>query len=307
VKHLTRLALAFPRATLLAALGLSLAFAAGLARLETAVGYRAFLGEAHPSVRRFDAFLARFEGGLPLALVYACEGEAPCTSVFDASALEMARDVSATLAGAPGVRRVESPATATLLVPERPPLPPRPRRFIEGGEPAPDREALGRRAREDRLWRGALVSADGMVGAIVVEVAGSEGATAQAVWSAAEAAMAPFEARGFRFHAVGGPVEFVVAGGDLERAAQRLVPLMVILVAAGLLALLRSPAASLALLGSIGLAVLWTHGLLGWLGWPGNTLTQILAPIVLVIGTCDGLHLLARFAAARAERPDEPR
>ena len=71
--------------------------------------------------------------------------------------------------------------------------------------------------------------------------------------------------------------------------------------------LLRSPAASLALLASVGLAVLWTHGLLGWLGWPGNTLTQILAPIVLVIGTCDGLHLLARFAAARVERPEEPR
>jgi predicted RND superfamily exporter protein len=307
VKTLTRLSLAFPRTTLLAALALTLAFGAGLARLETAAGYRALLGEAHPSVRRFDAFLARFEGGLPLALVYACDDGAPCASVFDVPALEMARDVSAALSGAPGVRRVESPATTPILVPRRPPLPPRLRHLVEDGEPAPDREALGARAQADRLWRGALVSPDGRVGAIVVEVAGSEGAAAEAVWSAAERALAPFEARGFEFHAVGGPVEFVVAGGELEAASRRLVPLMVLLVAAGMLLLLRSPAASLALLGSVGLAVLWTHGLLGWLGWPANTLTQILAPIVIVIGTCDGLHLLARFAAARAERPDEAR
>jgi hypothetical protein len=305
VNTLVRLALSRPAATLAATLVLTLAFAAGMARLETAVGYRAFLGAGHPSVQRFDAFLERYEGGLPLALVYACEGGAPCQSVFDAAALEMARDVSAALAAEPGVRGVLSPATATLWVPERPPLPPRPRRFVEDGEPAADREALAQRARADRLWRGTLVSADGRTGAIVAEVAGSDGATAQQVWQAAERAMAPFEALGFRFAAVGGPVEFVVAGGELEAAARRLVPLMVALVALGLAFLLRSPGASLALLGAVGVAVVWTLGLLGWLGWPENTLTQILPPIVLVIGTCNGLHLVARQAAARAECPED--
>jgi predicted RND superfamily exporter protein len=305
VQTLLRLALSRPAATLAAALALTLGFAAGLPRLETAVGYRAFLGAGHPSVRRLDAFLERYEGGLPLALVYACEGGAPCESVFDVAALEMARDVSAALAAAPGVRGVLSPANAALFVPERPPLPPRPRRFVENGAPAPDREALAGRARADRLWRGVLVSEDGRTGAIVVEVAGSDGATAQQVWRAAERATAPFEARGFQFAAIGGPVEFVVAGGELEAAARRLVPLMVGLVALGLALLLRSPGASLALLAAVGVAVVWTLGLLGWLGWPENTLTQILPPIVLVIGTCNGLHLVARQAAARAERPQD--
>jgi predicted RND superfamily exporter protein len=305
VTQLARFALSHPRATLAAALAATLFFAAGLPRLETAVGYRAFLGESHPAVRRFDAFLERYEGGLPLALVYACEDGAPCASALDAEALAMARDVSAALAGAPGVRRVESPATATVWLPERPPLPPRPRRFFEGGALAPDYAALAVRARADRMWRGALVSEDGRTGAVVVEVAGSDGAAAAAAWSSAERAIAPFEARGFRFRAVGGPVEFVVAGGELEQAARRLVPLMVLLVAGGLVLLVRSLAASVALLATIGVGVLWTHGLLGWLGWPQNTLTQILAPIVLVIGTCDGLHVLARVSAARAERPGD--
>jgi predicted RND superfamily exporter protein len=306
VTTLARKALAHPRAVLALAVAATLFFAAGIPRLETAVGYRAFLGAEHPAVRDLDAFLTRFEGGLPLALVYACEGSAPCTSVFDASALEMARDVSAALRGAHGVRRVESPASAIVFVPARPPFPPRPRRLVEDGVPAPDRALLAERALADRLWRGQLVSPDGRVAAIVVEISGSDGAVAQSVWSAAERAMQPFEARGFAFHAVGGPVEFVVAGGELEAAARRFVPLMVALVAAAFLVILRSPGATAALLATIGVAVVWTMGLLGWLGWPENTLTQILPPIVLVIGTCDGLHLIARYAAARAERPDEP-
>lgn len=302
---LARLALSRPGAALAAALALTLALGAGLARLETAVGYRALLGGGHPSVQRFDAFLERYEGGLPLALVYACEGRAPCASVFDREALEMARDVAAALAATPGVRGVSSPATAPLWLPARPPLPPRARRLVEDGAPAPDREALAQRARADRLWVGTLISRDGRSGAIVAELAAADGAVADRVWRAAERAMAPFEARGFRFAAIGGPVEFVVAGGELEAAARQLVPVMVGLVALGLALLLRSPGATVALLGAVGVAVVWTLGLLGWLGWPQTTLTQILPPIVLVIGTCNGLHLVARQAAARAEHPAE--
>ncbi|MDH3687436.1 MAG: hypothetical protein OEP95_14480, partial [Myxococcales bacterium] len=216
---LTRLALERPAAAL-AALGLAtLFFAAGLPRLETEVGYRAFLGEHHPAVARFDAFLDRFGGGLPVSLVWSCEDEtAPCEDVFSPAALEMARDVTARLRAAPGVRAVESPASSTLLLPARPPLPPRPRHFFEDGRLAPDRGHLADRARLDPLWRGELVSPDGRVGAIVVELAGSDGETATLVWSAIEAALAPHESAGWRFRAVGGPVEFVVAGGELERA-----------------------------------------------------------------------------------------
>jgi predicted RND superfamily exporter protein len=303
VKTLARLALAHPVATLLAALAATLGFCAGLARLGTDVGYRAFLGDGHPAVRRFDEFLARYEGGLPLALVFSCEGAAPCTSVFDPSALAMARAVGDALASAPGVRRVEGPDRAPILVPGKPPLPPLPRRLFENGTLAPDREALAARARGDRLWRGSLVSEDGRTGALVIDVADTRGETAVAVWGAVERAIAPYEAKGWAFRAVGGPVEFVVAGGELQRAAHRLVPVMVGLVALGLVLLLRSPPSTAALLGTIGLAVLWAHGLLGWLGWGQNTITQILAPVLLVVGTCDGLHLIARFAAERAEAP----
>ena len=268
MKTLARFALAHPLATLAAALAATLAFGAGLLRLETDVGYRAFLGADHPAVRRYDAFLARYEGGVPMALVYTCEGSAPCRTVFDASALEMARAVSDAVASAPGVRRVESPSRTAVLMPARPPRPPLPRRFFEDGALAPDREALAARARVDRLWRGGLVSEDARTGALVIEVADSRGQTAVAAWHAVERAIAPYESQGYAFRAVGGPVEFVVAGGELERATRRFVPVMVGLVALGLALLLRSPPSTAALLGTIGLGVVWTHGLLGWLGLP---------------------------------------
>lgn len=304
MKTLARLALARPLAALAAALALTLAFGSGLPRLGADVGYRAFLGEEHPAVRRFDAFLERYEGGLPMALVYTCEGRAPCRSAFDPPALEMARAVGEAVAAAPGVRHVESPANAAVLVPGRPPRPPLPRRFFENGVLAPDRDALATRAAVDRLWRGSLVSGDGRTGVVLVEVEDSRGEAAVAAWEAIERAIAPYEAQGYAFRAVGGPVEFVVAGGELERATRRIVPVMVLLVAVALALIVRSPAATAALLGTIGLGVLWTHGLLGWLGFGQNTITQILAPVLLVVGTCDGLHLIARFAAERAEAGD---
>jgi len=307
---LTRLALERPAAALAAIALATVFFAAGLPRLETEVGYRAFLGEGHPAVAGFDAFLGRFGGGLPVTLAWSCEDEtAPCEDVFSPAALEMARDVAAKLRTAPGVRAVESPASSTLLLPARPPLPPRPRHFFEDGALAPDRAHLAERARLDPLWRGELVSPDGRVGAIVIELDDSDGETATRVWSAIEAALAPHESEGWRFRAVGGPVEFVVAGGELERATAQMIPLMVALVAVLLVALLRTVPAALALLATVGIAVVWAHGLQGWLGWGRNTLTQTLAPLVLVIGVCDGIHLLTRWSAAgdlsgasRAER-----
>jgi predicted RND superfamily exporter protein len=297
MKTLTRLALERPGATLAACALATLALAAGLPRLETEVGYRAFLGEDHPAVVRFDAFLQRFGGGLPVAVVWSCADPEPkCEDVFDADALAMARAITLALRSSPDVRRAESPATATLLLPARPPLPPRPRHFFESDALAPDRAALARRARSDPLWLGELVSADGRVGALVIELKGSDGETATRVWQSIEAALAPFEAEGWRYRAVGGPVEFVVAGGELERATAQMIPLMVALVGVLLLVLLRAIFPALALLATVGIAVLWAHGFQGWLGWGRNTLTQTLAPLVLVIGVCDGIHLIARWA-----------
>lgn len=280
------------------------ALVAGLPRLETDVGYRAFLGPRHPSVARFDGFLERFGGGLPMAAVWSCESSPVCDSVFDDASLAMAARVAARLEGAPGVRAVASPATTPIALPT--PVGPVPRTLWRDGAPAPERDILARRARIDPLWSGRLVDPDGEVGALVVELESSSSRVAVDAYTALDLALAEEEERGFEFHRVGGPVEFVVAGGELEAATARLIPLMVGLVGLTLFGLFRSLATAAAVLGSVGLSVVWTMGLLGWLshlGWSQNSLTQVLPPLVLVIGVCDGIHLVASLANRVRTRP----
>jgi len=258
------------------------------------VGYRAFLGSEHPAIRRFEAFLARFDSGLPLMAVWSCDESPGCKTVFDPEALRMAATVAQQLAQSPAVRRVRSPATTALLLPGR--RGPQARRLVEAGEIAPDRERLAEAALHDPLWVGQLVSPDGRVGAIVAELRSSGSAEAKQAYAALDEALAPFERAGFHFQRVGGPVEFVVAGGELAKATAHMIPLMVALVGGCLLLLFRSARAAAAALFVVGLAVLWTLGLQGWLGWAQNSLDQALPPLILVIGVCDGIHMVARYA-----------
>ncbi len=269
--------------------------ALGLPRLETDVGYRAFLGPDHSAVAQLDRFADQFVGGIPIAAVWSCRESAPCDHVFDPNSLAMAHSVAAALARVPGVQRVDGPATTPLLAPQTIGLP-RLRRLAPDGKPAPDIDALAARAVRDSLWVGQIVSADATSGAVLAHLESSSGDVAKRVVAALQEALAPFEAQGFRFHLVGGPIEFVVAGAELQAAAARVVPLMVGLVALVIFLLFRAWIVAVLCLGVVGLGVLWTFGLLGWLGWAQNSLTQALAPLVLVIGVCDAIHVLSAYA-----------
>jgi predicted RND superfamily exporter protein len=299
VHSLTRFALRHPASSAALILALTGVSVVGALRIETRAGFRAYVGADHPAVRRLDAFIARFGGGLPVAIVWSCARAAACQSVFDAASLEMAHAVSTALERTAGVRSVQGPATSPLLVPTPDGF--AVRSFVEEGRPVADREALARRAVIDPLWRGALVSTDAKVGAIVFELASSESDLNIGVMQELQKILRPFEARGFEFNLVGDPVEFVVAGDALRRDSIRLVPVIVGLIAAVLFALFRSWRAVAICLGSVGLAVVWALGVMGWLGWPQTAVSQALAPFILTVGVCSAIHLLSRYATDGAE------
>jgi predicted RND superfamily exporter protein len=284
-----------PFAVAALALAAAAALGVGALRVGTDSGYRAFLGASHPVVRDLDALAARFGGGVPFAVTFRCADTAPCRSVFDRPALEMTHALAAAIGATPGVRRVDGPATSPLLVAELFDLP-RARQLAPDGAPAPDLDELVPRALADPLWVGQIVSPDAGAGALVVTLADSSSATAERAVDAALAAIAPFEARGFAFALAGGPVEFVVAGRELDRQAQRLVPAIVVLVGAIVWLAFRSAPLALLALAGVGVALLASVGLQGWLGWPRTSFFQVLPPLLLTIGVCYGIHLLSAYA-----------
>jgi len=294
--RLTEISLEFPRATVAVLAAITLLLAAGLPRLRTDAGFRAYVGEDHPAVDQLDAFVERFGGGLPVAAVWSCADTDACEHVFDPSALMMAYTVATWMRQADGVLSVESPATSAIIVPSDVGF--SVRRPVENGLPARDLEFLRNRALDDPLWIGQLISADGMVGAIIVQLASSDSSVNFKVMRSLEIALQPFETEGYEFHLVGEPVEFVVAGADLQSDSIKLVPAIVAVIAAILLLLFRSPMATLIALFSVGLAVVWAFGFMSWLGWPQTAVSQALAPFILVVGVCNAVHLLSRFAAA---------
>ena len=297
---LTRFCLRHPRTTGLIALAITLAAALGVLRIETNAGFRAYVGADHHAVRQLDEFIERFGGGLPVAAVWSCEHSRACESALDRASLSMAYAVATYLERTAGVRSVQSPATSPLLVPS--PEGFDVRTLVEEGEPAADLDRLARRALIDPSWRRTLVSPDGLVGAIVLELASSESEVNVRVVQELQAALAPFEARGYEFHLVGDPVEFVVASADLQRDMLTLVPAIVALLAGIIAGLYRSWRVALISLASMGLAVVWAFGAMGWLGWPQTAMSQTLVPFILAVGVCNAIHLFSRYATLGAGR-----
>jgi predicted RND superfamily exporter protein len=304
LNRLAALSLRRPGLALAFALVATLVLGVGALRVGPDTGYRAFLGEHHRVVRDLESVTTRFGGGVPFAIVYYCAEGDPCASVFDANALAMAEALTVEIAALPGVRRVEGPATSPLLAPELFDLP-RARQLAPDGKPAADIESLAQRALHDPTWVGQIVSADARAGAIVVQLADSSGATAEHAVDGARAALAAWEARGFHFSLVGGPVEFVVAGRELDQQVARLVPVIVALVGVILLLAFRSLAPSLLALATAGTALVWTVGAQGWLDWPRTSFFQVLPPLMLTVGVCCGIHFISSYAEHLAAMPDE--
>jgi hypothetical protein len=296
--RLTQLSLRFPKLTLFALLAITAALGAGVARVKSEYGYRVLLGDDHPSIRTLDEFIERYGGGLPVVIAWECGAGHPCGHVFDAASLEMANEVTLALAPLEVVRLVEGPANAALLMPA--PGGFTVRRFVEQGQRAPDSDAMVERALQDPFWSGTLVSEDARTGAIVVQPVDTTSETDLRVMAAIRSALAPFEARGFTFHLVGDPPASVTSGQDLARSTSRLIPITVAVIALVLYGLCRSWRQTLIALATMGVALLWTFGLLGWLGWPQDGILEVLAPLILVIGVCDAIHLLSRHAAELA-------
>lgn len=294
METLTRISLARPLLMTCLLLAVSLSLASGLPRLRTEFGSRVLIGDDHPSIRTLDAFIQRFGGGVPLYIAWECGEGRPCQSVFDDRSLEMAHAVTASLAPRQGVGKVRSISNAPIFVPTDAGF--AIRSFVENDTIVPDRDELARRAREDPLWMGNLISADGRVGAIIVQPIASESETDERVVGAVLEAIAPYDA--FDFALVGEAFGNIIGGRELAESTGDLIPFMVIVIALVIFVQTWSWQSVLGSLLTLGVALIWTFGLLGWIGWPRDSILEILAPLLLIVGVCDALHFFSAYAGA---------
>lgn len=269
----------------------TLLLASALPSLRQEFGYRVLLGGEHPAIQRLEGVMETYGGGFPGYIVWRCGDGAPCRSVFDEVSMRGAQRLEERLRRVEGVRAVRSPASMTLLMPTADGF------AAERWPDLPDasrRSAFADRAVSDPLWVGRLISADGRTGAVIVLLEDSRNETAERVTDAVFAAMAPLEAEGWAFHLAGKAIESVVAGRDLADSTASLTPLIAIIVASIVLALTRSWRATLITMSAMGVGLLWTFGFLAWMGWPQDSILEVLAPLIMTIGTCDAVHLLSQ-------------
>jgi hypothetical protein len=302
--RLTSICVRHPWVTVSLVLALTALAGVSALRAAMAVGTDATLGANHPAVRQFDEFLGRFGGGYPIVIAYECANPKLCDSALDPAALKMAYSVSRRLEQAKHVSRVSSPATSSLLVRSADFLDAR--RLVEDGRVVEDPWLL-QLALHDPLWSRALVSLDGRVGAIVVELASTETPALFGVVELIRTTLDPFERNGFRFYPLGDAILWVTAHEDAVSSAVRVGIGTGGMLFLTLLLLLRSLPAVVISLTAIGVASAWTIGMLPLLGWQRSELTSGAATLILVIGCADCVHFVARYLETRSTFEDERR
>jgi len=165
---------------------------------------------------------------------------------------------------------------------------------------------LQREALADSLFRGTVISDDGRVAALIVRF--DEMSDQEFVDRALDARIVAIVEQsappGVRVYVAGGPhvkaaVYATIISDELFLTPAAFVMLVVILGLG-----LGSWRGVVYPLGSVSIATLWTFGAMAYLGHPVTILTNMLAPLLLAIGSVYAVHVLARFQEERRAHPE---
>lgn len=294
-----RLTAASTRRPALTAFVLALAvagLASAAARAPAEVGYAAYFGPRGEEVERLESFLAEFESGVHLLVVFGCRETPRCRAIGEPWALGFLGRLHAALDAVPNVRRTWSALDAPIAVG---PLATRTlaTRTGDGFALAPDWPALLVSAREQRLFRGTVLAADGRSAGVVVELQSIESEALRASVRAVLALLPAFERElGAEIHVAGDPLWTVASADALERDSVVLIAIMFGVMGALLFALFRDvwfAALPVLAVASVTGAV---QGLAALAGVPQTSLLSALPPLLVVIAVAASIHLLSAVA-----------
>ena len=145
---------------------------------------------------------------------------------------------------------------------------------------------------------GTLVSPDGTAAAIIVYYSRTGAAFEDRHHFAAaleEIAIGETEGTTANFALTGAPVIAKVGQARNERDIRILVPIMILIILLISFAVFRSMWLSLVPIVVVGIAVIWSIGFMGIVGWNMTMLSTMLMPLILAVGVADSIHVITRF------------
>jgi uncharacterized protein len=254
----------------------------------------AWISRTDPVYQTYDRFRAEFGGGRTLIIALKTD------RLFTKESLGFIRAVGEDIERVDTVERVQSLATATIVraLPEE---------GDEGGgievQPLLDdldvpgaSAEIRRRALDDHLLRGDLVSEDGTVTAILVtfdedRIDAVRGAVIERIHTLID----PRLPSGMEAY-YNGSLEISESYNRITlQHTRELTPPILLLTVIGVYAMFRSWRITGLIVISILVSVVWTMGLFALMGFRYNILASMLPPLVIVLAIADDVHIVQHF------------
>lgn len=175
--------------------------------------------------------------------------------------------------------------------------------------PKTEEEALDakKRALANPLYQGNFFSNDGKVTAIIVSVLDKDNGNdfSRAFYTALEEQIKVHRAEFEHMVQVGPPRINAELKNSLYEDFVLLGPLSVVILVVSILIFMRSWLSAMVPLVTSVLTIIWTFGMLGWVGIPLNILSAMIPSLIIVIGSTEDTHMMAAFLRGLAEGPAE--
>jgi uncharacterized protein len=284
-------ATARPAITLLAMGLLALAAAAGLTQMRFANDYRVFFSPQDPARVAQEQLESTFVAGDTVNIVVHRQKR----DLFNPADLAMIADAAAQLALLPHVRRVDSLASYQTSKAEADALIVAPLLPVVALSQA-QASAIEHAALADPAVVNRLIAADGKTAQLIATVAlpENDAAALDAIANATAALKTRLQRTYPTVHvSTTGVVLLSHSFYDITKTdMMKLIPIMSVILLVAIAAFFRSWSAAFAALLTLGLSVLATMGIGGWLGFTLSPASGQVPVIILTIATAEAIHLI---------------
>ncbi len=283
--RLTRWVLRWPKMTLVLILLLTIAFAAGIPRLQIDNSVDSMLPANHPARVLYDKVNDTF-GGTDI-LVVALKSD----DVFSIATLNQVIELTDKFEAVPGVDKVVSLSTVKRMQGRGGDL------IVRDLMPTVPQDAQARAALRDYVMSNSLyvdnvISSDGRYAGFIIEL--TPDADDSQVYSAIRA-ITDAQPNASDFYIAGGPAVNAEMSIAMKADLVRLVPFVVLVLALILYLSLRTLQGVLLPLVVVVISTIWTVGLMAWTGTTMAMISTTLPVMLIAIGVADAIHILTDY------------